>query len=107
MSANFCCLLFNESYQHARILVPAHIEVAEFSTLQIPKTLVNNPNDFPSIGRILEAMLSLVSVSNPMLIRYQELFLDVSQGATPNETKKKLKGVIIKEPVADAQPQKK
>ncbi|CAH1454102.1 unnamed protein product [Lactuca virosa] len=88
------------------ILVPADVEVAEFSTLRIPKLLIDNPNDFTSIGRILEAMLSLVLVSNPVLIWYKEMVSDVSRALTPMKSKAKSKGLVIQEQTGEEHPQR-
>lgn len=69
-STKFWSLFLNDVYQHDGILVPTDVEVDEYSTLQIPKTMVDNPIDFPSIWRIHKAILILVLMSNPMLILY-------------------------------------
>lgn len=89
VSARFWRLILNEVYQQARILVLTNIEVVGFYTLQIPKTMVKNSTNFPSIGRILVYMLSLVLVSNPMLIQYREPLVDIPKVATPKKSKTK------------------
>lgn len=72
-------------YQQVGIQVPAYIKLAEFSHLQIPKSLVDNPIDFPFTGSIPEAVLSLVQESNLVLICYREMIVEVSRVPTPKK----------------------
>lgn len=78
-----------------------------FSHLQIPKRLVDNPEDFPIIRWIPDAILKLVSLSNHVLIRYFELIGDVPRGAIPKKARTKSKGVVIQEPTGDEKQPKK
>ncbi|CAH1445253.1 unnamed protein product [Lactuca virosa] len=81
-------LMLIEAYQQEGIQVPEGEEVAVFSHLQIPKSLVDDPKAFPVIGRIAENVLELVPLSNPVLIRFHEMFADVPR------KKRKATGVL-------------
>lgn len=50
-----------------------------FLICRFPKSLVDNPTNFHSIGRIHEAMLSFVPENNIVLIRYQEMIFEFSR----------------------------
>lgn len=90
-------------YQQAGILISLDAKVAEFFHIQFPKLLVDNPKDFPSIGRIPEAMLNLVLVSNHVLIQYREMMVEFSRVPTPKKSKASLNEVVIKEPTSEEQ----
>lgn len=101
-SARFWILILIEAYQQAGIQVPKGEEVVVFSHLQILKKLIDDPKVFPVIGRIPKAMLELVPLSNPILLRYREMLRVVPKVPTPKKTKSKSKGnVVITEPYAD------
>lgn len=83
-----------EAYQQEGIQVPKGEEVV-FSHLQIPKSLVDDPEAFPIIGRIAEDVLELVPLSNLVLIRYHEMLVDVPMVTTPKKTKSKSNGGFL------------
>lgn len=91
-SWRFWSLALIEAYQHASI----HVLEGE-----------DDPENFLVIGRIIDAMLELVPLSNHVLIRYHEMHVNVPRVPTPMKTKSKSKGVVvIKEPSGEEPQQK-
>lgn len=87
-------LVLVEEYQQAWIQVLEGVEVV-FVYIQILKSLIDDPEVFPVIGRIPDAMLELVSLSNLVLIPYSKLIGDVPKVLTPKKTKTTSKDVLI------------
>lgn len=85
--------MFIEAYQQAGIQVAEGEEVVVFSHLQIPKSLANDPKEFLIVGRVPYALLELVPLSNPILISYREMLVDVPKAHTPKKTNSK-QGVL-------------
>lgn len=106
-SAKFWILVLIKAYQQVRILVPEGVEVVEFYHLQIPKSMIDNIEDFPIVQRIPEDMISLVHRLTHVLIHYWESILDVSHAPIPKKYKSKPTRVVIKEITNDEQPMKK
>lgn len=71
--------------------------MAYFSHLQIPKIVVDDPVAFPSIGRISDDMLRLVSKSNHFLIQYKASLHLTPSIATPKKVMFKVKEGITKD----------
>lgn len=108
MSAWFWSFILIEAYLQGGIQVRANAKVAEFSHLQIPKHLVDNPTNFPSIRKIPKSTLGSLSESNPVLICSREMMVEVHHVPNPKKTKSKSKGwMVIQEPFDEEQPQKK
>lgn len=72
------------------ILVPSDIKTVEFPIMVAPRISVDDPAAFPTIARILDAMLKLVDPKNQVLMQY----LDLIDSSTPTRVfpQKRAKG---------------
>ncbi|CAI9260775.1 unnamed protein product [Lactuca saligna] len=70
-------------YIMAGILVPTHVEVAQFHHMFIPKSIIDDPLIFPSVGQIYDAMLNLVSPMNSILVTYKASLNNTSYATIP------------------------
>ena len=55
--ARYWSLILKDAYEKEGILIPSTDEKVEFSLLQTPKLVTDDPVIFPSVARIPEAML--------------------------------------------------
>lgn len=81
-SARFWSLILIEAYQQNGIQVQKGEKVVVFSHLQIPKSLVDDPDTFPIIDKMLKRMIDLAPLLNPILIRYREILGEVEKVPT-------------------------
>lgn len=99
--ACFLSLILHKAYNQVGIQVLVGVEVAHYSQIQIPKTMVDGPIYFLIIGLIPDATLYLVANLNPTLVKYRKMLGVDPRISTPKKAKSKSKGVTIKEPFAD------
>lgn len=58
------------AYEKEAIVVLEHEPKAEFSLYHHPKTLEDNQDAFPTVSRIIDAILRRVDPTNPVLVAY-------------------------------------
>lgn len=63
-NTHFWSLILHKDYRQAGILVPKGVLVSQFSYLNIHKATIVDHVVFPTVGRILDSMLQLVSDTN-------------------------------------------
>lgn len=127
-SARFWSLILAKAYEQVGIVIHGDGEVDTFSTLHIPKVMINQTK-FPYIYQIPETVLHVVSRPGPILlayttsitvpyhVRYIEDVVGISHkigkkkhqyAQIPKSPSNKIsKGVVIRETVVNEPPQKK
>lgn len=72
--ARYWSLILEKVYVKEGIQVPEGEDVVEFSLYQFPKAIEDDVNIFTSVARIPDAMLSKLSSTHKVLVRYMKTF---------------------------------